>query len=450
MPTTITRIQTRAILTMMAMFIFTLMAKSQPIGGLQVRHFELSGLLPSNAANFAYQDNDGIIWLGTKGGVSRYDGYNVQTFRSNLIDTDMLPSNNVLSMAENGNYYFIGTGKGLTVLDKHTFKTRCLPFADMNNVEVRSIAIDHRGNVWVGTYRTLLRLSPDLRHCDDMSKRGARRTSVNQVYVDREGNVWAMLWENGLYKYDASRNRFARMAAVGSRDNPFRMLQTGNGTYVISTWGDGLFSMDGKGRISKIRYSSQYDGLLSCVFGIVADDNSHLLWMVESGSLVTARLDGNQLTIVNRKELADFTHRQFNSIYKDRDGNIWLCTKDDGFIRVSSDRGAFALMPLGANMPGVSSRPYVTAVYDDGYGLWYAVSGLGIGYDAHDGAKLSVTTPPDHSCLSSFQNVSFITRPSFLPRNRVWLLSQYQSVILEMERGNGGLRLARKISTDTP
>lgn len=440
----------RTLLTLLLACLFFLTSKGQATGDKQVRHFELSAQLPSNVANFVYQDEEGIMWLGTKGGVSRYDGYNVQTFRSNLAAPKMLPSNNVLAMAENQRCYMIGTAKGLAILDKRTFKVSSLPFADVNNVEIRSLAIDHRGNVWVGTYRTLLRLSPDLRHCDDMSKRGVRRTSVNQVYVDRQGNVWVMLWEYGLSKYNPATNRFSSMASIGSRNNPFRMLQNSDGSYVISTWGNGLYAMDGKGRISKIRNDKSYDELLSCVFGIVRDSRDGMLWMVENGNLITARLNGNRLAVVHMEELGDVAKRQFNSICKDRDGDIWLCTKDDGFIRVVANRGAYAFVPLGSAMPNVNARPYVTAIYDDGQGLWYALNGIGIGYDAYNGSKTCIAPMPDHSSMSSFQNVSFIARPSFLPKNHAWILSQFQNKILELEHANGELRLVRVISTDTP
>ena len=441
---------TRILFTIISACLFFSTSMGQAVADMQVRHFELAAQLPSNVANFVYQDNEGIIWLGTKGGVSRYDGYSVQTFRSNLAYPNMLPSNNVLAMAENSRFYMIGTAKGLAILDKRTFKVSNLPFADVNNVEIRSLAVDRRGNVWVGTYRTLLRLSPDLRHCDDMSKRGVRRTSVNQVYVDRRGNVWAMMWEHGLSKYNPATNRFSPMAAIGSRNNPFRMLQNGDGSYVISTWGDGLFAMDGKGRVSKIRNEKSCDDLFSCVFGIVRDSRDETLWMVENGNLIISRLNGGNLAMVNKKELGDVAKRQFNSIFKDRDGDIWLCTKDDGFIRVMVNRGAYAFVPVGSNMPNFNSRSYVTAVYDDGDGLWYALNGIGIGYDAYTGSKACITSQPDHSSMSSFQNVSFITRPSFLPKNHAWILSQYQNKILELEHGHGSLRLVKVIGTDTP
>ena len=441
---------TRILFTLISASLFFLMSMGQTAADMQVRHFELSAQLPSNVANFVYQDNEGIIWLGTKGGVSRYDGYNLQTFRSNLAAPKMLPSNNALAMAENSRFYMIGTSKGLAILDKRTFKVSNLPFADVNNVEIRSIAVDPRGNVWVGTYRTLLRLSPDLRQCDDMSKRGVRRTSTNQVYVDRSGNVWAMMWEHGLGKYNPATNRFTPMAAMGSRNNPFRMLQNGDGCYVVSTWGDGLFAMDGKGHVRKIHNEKTYDELLSCVFGIVRDSRDGTLWMVENGNLITARLSGNNLAVINKKELGDVVKRQFNSIYKDRDGNIWLCTKDDGFIRVVANRGAYSFAPLGYNIPNVNARTYVTAICDDGEGLWYALNGIGIGYDAYNGFKSGITPLPDHSSMSSFQNVSFIAHPSFLPKNHAWILSQYQNKILELEHDKGRLRLVKVIGTDTP
>lgn len=114
----------RILLCLIIHILFLYTAYSQIVGGLQARRFEQTLQLPSSAANFVYQAQNGIIWLGTKGGVSRYDGYNVQTFRSNITNPNLLSSNNVKTMAETTDYYLFGTNKGLNVLDKNTFKTR--------------------------------------------------------------------------------------------------------------------------------------------------------------------------------------------------------------------------------------------------------------------------------------------------------------------------------------
>lgn len=374
MYTLLNRNLTRLFLSLALLLSVPLTTRGQNMGGTQVRRFELTPQLPSSSANFVFQDHDGIIWLGTKGGVSRYDGYNVQTFRSNITSPNLLSSNNVLTMAENNDCYLLGTVKGLDVLDKRTFKTRKLPFADVNNVEIRSVVVDRKGNVWVGTYRTLLRLSPDLTQCEDMSRHGVPRTSVNDIYADRQGNVWAMFWEKGLYRYDERKQKFVPTPPIGKRNNPFRMIEYGNGRYIISTWGNGLYSMDSRQRVAKIANDAKYDNVLSCIFGIVPSSHNGMLWLVESNTLVYARLEGGRIEPVDRKDMGELLHKQFNSIYRDRDGNVWANTKDDSFFRISTDRGTFAFIPVGSNMAYGSSRPYVTSLFDAVDGLWYSVS----------------------------------------------------------------------------
>ena len=42
--------------------------------------FPFAGELPSNEMTELYQDEDGFVWIGTTNGLSRYDGYRLQTF----------------------------------------------------------------------------------------------------------------------------------------------------------------------------------------------------------------------------------------------------------------------------------------------------------------------------------------------------------------------------------
>ena len=44
--------------------------------------FPFAGELPSNEMTELYQDEDGFVWIGTTNGLSRYDGYRLQTFQT--------------------------------------------------------------------------------------------------------------------------------------------------------------------------------------------------------------------------------------------------------------------------------------------------------------------------------------------------------------------------------
>ncbi|MCB5392502.1 hypothetical protein LIP47_17310, partial [Eggerthella lenta] len=49
--------------------------------------------LPHNTINAITQDNHGFIWFGTRNGLCRYDGYNINLFAHNEADSTSLRHN---------------------------------------------------------------------------------------------------------------------------------------------------------------------------------------------------------------------------------------------------------------------------------------------------------------------------------------------------------------------
>lgn len=71
--------------------------------------------LASNEIFDIYQDKEGYLWIGTTNGLARYDGYRLQSFRSDYKDLSLLTDNTISSIADNEQYVWIGTRKGLNV-----------------------------------------------------------------------------------------------------------------------------------------------------------------------------------------------------------------------------------------------------------------------------------------------------------------------------------------------
>lgn len=44
------------------------------------RHLNTSNGLPNQQVEAIVQDADGYIWIGTRNGLAKFDGYNVQTY----------------------------------------------------------------------------------------------------------------------------------------------------------------------------------------------------------------------------------------------------------------------------------------------------------------------------------------------------------------------------------
>ena len=59
-----------------------------------------NGFIPADAYT-SFTDKQGYVWIGTKNGLQRFDGYNFETFRADRNHPDLLRSNDVMCIAEN-------------------------------------------------------------------------------------------------------------------------------------------------------------------------------------------------------------------------------------------------------------------------------------------------------------------------------------------------------------
>lgn len=73
-----------------------------------------------------FQDKEGYMWYGMKSdGVYRDDGYQLVSFRSDFLHPDLQMNNNIMCICEdNSNRLWIGTKRGLYILDKKDYSIR--------------------------------------------------------------------------------------------------------------------------------------------------------------------------------------------------------------------------------------------------------------------------------------------------------------------------------------
>ena len=60
---------------------------------IEVRPIPLLDKLPVKAIHRIFQDSDGYMWYGTFNGLCRYDGYDINVFRSDIFTPNLLRDN---------------------------------------------------------------------------------------------------------------------------------------------------------------------------------------------------------------------------------------------------------------------------------------------------------------------------------------------------------------------
>lgn len=96
-------------------------AQAQSVANTQVQILNIESGLSQSWVMALHVDKYGFLWVGTQGGLNRYDGYSFKKYKSDPLDAHSLSNNAVTSICEDkdGNLW-VGTSDGLSFLDRQT------------------------------------------------------------------------------------------------------------------------------------------------------------------------------------------------------------------------------------------------------------------------------------------------------------------------------------------
>ena len=112
--------------------------------------------LAQNTVTALLQDDDGFIWVGTQGGLHRYDGQRYTLYRQDPRDPDSLPDNFITALAQDHRHgLWIGTySQSVARLDLRSGRIRRYPSppgrSETRERQVLALLADD-GKVWIGT-----------------------------------------------------------------------------------------------------------------------------------------------------------------------------------------------------------------------------------------------------------------------------------------------------------
>jgi len=161
--------------------------------GHTVRHFSKREGFVDDIVNTIVQDGEKYYWIATKRGIYRSDGSDFE----NISKEDGLSSNNIYLLGYDNNKLYIGTNKGLDVLNTKLYNKEdsiCLEhYGELEGfigVECNRNAYmkSKDGKLWFGTVAGITIMDPKV---DDKNKT-APNTFINDVKLDFKDIDWQM------------------------------------------------------------------------------------------------------------------------------------------------------------------------------------------------------------------------------------------------------------------
>jgi ligand-binding sensor domain-containing protein len=174
------------------------------------------------------QDKEGFIWVATKNGLNRYDGYSFKVFTNDPYNPHTLSSNTIVKLFEDskGRIWAGTEDAGVNVYDKKSGKFYRLlnTVSDASTISGNAIRLINElpdGRILVaaaGAGFNLIKL-PALPFDKDQVPVITRLALPNNADVygmgkDKSGTVWIGGMDSSVYRFDPAKNAFNKLAGA--------------------------------------------------------------------------------------------------------------------------------------------------------------------------------------------------------------------------------------------
>ncbi|MBN2425685.1 MAG: hypothetical protein JXB44_11725 [Calditrichaceae bacterium] len=316
------------------------------------------------------EDRSGTIWIATWGGGLNKVVFNPENkdtslfaenrlqfirFQNNPSDPQSLITDKVSSLIQDRNgLLWIGTRYGISIFDpeKELFVRHYRHDPEnpnsLSHDNVSALELDSHGDIWIATWGGGLNkydLDSDRFIRFQYNPNDPQSISHNMLIslsIDRSGNLWIGSWGGGLYRLDSK-----------------ELEKTHN---------------SGKPSFTRyLHYPNEMQSISGNSIYCIYEDRTNVLWIgTDWNGLSKFNPDNNQFTLYQSEEdKPSVNDNTVFTIYKDRKGVLWLGTRSGGLNSYNPKSGQYAHYLYEADNPNSISNNAIRSIYEDRSGrLW--------------------------------------------------------------------------------
>jgi len=355
-------------------FLYTLVILHQALIA-QTYYFDSYGVAEGLAQSTVYdlvQDHNDYLWLGTRAGVSRFNGkefinYTIENgLAENGVRTMMIDKDKNLWLGHSGGGVSISNGQNFSVFSKTN---------DFFTSDITSIIQDKEGNIWITSLQTgVIKITvkgntlkeskyeqyigdklsdrvfsayparngmiyfitdafikyykPETNSFSNLELKGLPSFfQITTIFEDSRNDFWFGTYHGGLYRYQAARDSFKFYdIRDGLASNWISSLnEDHNGNIWVGTWGGGITLIQG----DQLRRFNTENGLQDLKIWKIREDT-------EGNILIGTNEHG--LSIFKGEQFVSFSEKdgllcpQVWSVIQDKTGKFWFGTINGIFI----------------------------------------------------------------------------------------------------------------------
>jgi len=375
--------------------------------------------LSHNMVTVIYEDKQGTLWIGTDNGLNKFVRDSLENgarasspifirYQYDPNNPNSLSHNEIYSIYEDqSGVLWIGTnGGGLNKFDRENelfthYQNDSRDPTSLSYNEIRSIYEDRSGILWIGTYggginkvdkgkKQFLHYKPDPDNPNSLNEE-----IIWSIYEDRSGILWIGTHGGGLNKFDRQLNRFTYYQhdpndpSSLSNDMVRLVYEDRSGVLWLGTHGGGLNKLD---RETEKFISFQHDpgnpnSLSHNEIRAIYEDRSGVLWIGTRGGglnkLILGKDEDTPPNFIHYRHAPDNPNSISNdfirAIHEDRSGRFWIGTQGGGLNKFDRITETFTHYKVNTNDSNSLSNDYVFGIHEDTSGiLWLGTYGGGL------------------------------------------------------------------------
>ncbi|MFD2886364.1 ligand-binding sensor domain-containing protein [Chitinophaga cymbidii] len=345
---------------------------------LYFKHYQADDGLAHNSVTSIIQDRKGLMWIGTRGGLDRFDGYTFKNCRDEKNKFGNVGNNRITAIAEDHNgMLWVGTGKGVFMYDPYQEVFTALDTAPQSYID--RLLIDHENNLWFLVNTSLYKYDQATKKLEDL------KMQVTCITIDSSRNVWIGNRDGVIGIYDPRSRSVINRVRIIDQHVPAnlrsisKILPAGENRVLIGCFQQGLKSYDMQtGEIHTIPLQKSHNTDIY-VRDITAAGNGEYWIATESGIYV---YNAATNTSVNLRKRADdpysISDNAVYAVYRDNQGGMWAGTFFGGLNYYSKENARFKKYYPVAGTNSITGYAVREICSDDKGNLWIGTEDAGI------------------------------------------------------------------------
>ena len=298
------------------------------------QHLNTSYGLPNQQVESMVQDNNGYIWIGTRNGLAKYDGYNVETYYHVEGKTNSLVHNFVHGLfVDSKHRLWISTENGVSLYrhetddfkNYHNVRGFCTSFAETND-----------GRILTGSGQLY---AYDAKIDSFVVIPSLNAGTIASLSRDKAGNIYVSASEM-VFSMDASLTRILPLdvSINGGHNAILPLLVDSRQRLWIGTNDGGAICYNLRTRTQQRYTASELTG---GIVRVIVEDKEHRIWFGTENGILTLNPDGSSILTQKGYSSDGLSDNAIYTILSDRQNNIWIGSYFGGVDYLSSQKPLF-------------------------------------------------------------------------------------------------------------